>query len=766
MRRFALALVGATVWLTHTVAQQPQIPSGQPAVTFKAEVDYVDVDTIVTDQQGDFIAGLTIDDFQVFEDGKPQKVEMFSSVALPVERAERLSFANRPVADDVRSNEQALAGRLYVIVLDDLNTSLFRTNTVRRTARQFIERHLGANDVAAVIYTSGRADASQEFTSDSSRLLAAVDKFIGRKLRSSMLDKIDTYYRQQELAAMAARGRDPSSGPASVNSGSASAGSSTDPTINPYTRGDGYPDRTFDSEDLERGYRAVRVLEELRDLADFMGQIHGRRKAMLLFSEGVDYAMTDIFGAHNATDVMRATQDAIAAAARGNVSVFGIDPRGLVGMSPDAIALDSPGPSGDQTAVANLQGFAAEMRLSQDSLRALAEETGGFASVDSNDPTSSLDRIVRANSTYYVLGYYPPAHPRDGRFHKIEVRVKRPGLRVVARKGYASPRGKTPQERAKDDLARLARDAKKGGADTTTAELRAMLNSPMQQQVGVPMLVHAAAFKGAPAASGVSRATAENAHSVALAIEMDSTRFQFERRNDGAVFANEVELSYFSVDERGKPLRGERREMELTLRPDTYQQVRLAGLRINERTALAPGRYQLRIGVREAGVGAVGTVFYDLDIPDFSREPLSMSGVLLTAGTSPLVPTLIADKAIGADLLPGPATSRRTFAQGDELALYAEIYDNIRTGPHTIAIATRLVGEDGGDVFASRETRSQPAQGNRDSSTHILSSRIPLKDVRPGRYLLRVEAQVNANSKDARTAARETVVTVIAAASR
>ena len=80
-----------------------------------------------------------------------------------------------------------------------------------------------------------------------------------------------------------------------------------------------------------------------------------------------------------------------------------------------------------------------------------------------------FDRIVRANSTYYVLGYYPPTHPRDGKFHKIEVRVKRPGLNVVARKGYADPRGKTPEERAKDEADRLARDAKKGGADNTSA---------------------------------------------------------------------------------------------------------------------------------------------------------------------------------------------------------------------------------------------------------------------------------------------------------
>ena len=82
-----------------------------------------------------------------------------------------------------------------------------------------------------------------------------------------------------------------------------------------------------------------------------------------------------------------------------------------------------------------------EFRLSQDTLRELAEQTGGIASVNTNDVTPAFERIVDANSRYYVLGYYPPTHPRDGRFHKIEVRVKRPNVRVEARRGYASPRG-------------------------------------------------------------------------------------------------------------------------------------------------------------------------------------------------------------------------------------------------------------------------------------------------------------------------------------
>ena len=79
--------------------------------------------------------------------------------------------------------------------------------------------------------------------------------------------------------------------------------------------------------------------------------------------------------------------------------------------------------------------------MSQDSLRTLADETNGFAAVNSNDFGSAFERIVSDNSAYYVLAYYPPSNKRDGKFHRIEVRTSRPGLRVRARRGYAAPKG-------------------------------------------------------------------------------------------------------------------------------------------------------------------------------------------------------------------------------------------------------------------------------------------------------------------------------------
>lgn len=159
-------------------ARQPQPPPAQPAapqppVTFRAEVNYVEVDARVLDAQGRFITGLTANDFQVLEDGQPQKVTAFSVVNLPVERAPRPLFASRPIEADVATNLTGVDGRVYVIVLDDLHTNVQRSPRVRAAARQFIERYVGANDLAAVVHTSGRSDAGQEFTNNPRRLLAA-----------------------------------------------------------------------------------------------------------------------------------------------------------------------------------------------------------------------------------------------------------------------------------------------------------------------------------------------------------------------------------------------------------------------------------------------------------------------------------------------------------------------------------------------------------------------------------------------------------------
>jgi VWFA-related protein len=701
-------------------------------VTFQVEVNFVDIDAVVTDARGNFVDDLTKNDFELFEDGKPQEISTFSLVDIPMPSAPPVvsGFSRtRPDAaavPDVKSNAQPIDGRLYVIVLDDLNVSPLRSQLVVRAGRQFIERHFGANDIAAVTYTSGRTDAGQEFTSERALLLAAINKFQGRRLRSTVLEKADQYF-QQHLKELELNQPDPE-----------------DPNQQPQSgtvRGPiGYSDITTDTDDFERGHRAQQVLGSLRRLAEFMGGIRGRRKALLLFSEGIDYPIYDVFGSQAATTVMMATRDAIASAARANVSFFAVDPRGLVGMTSETIELTA---AADPSLGFDAKGLLADMYLSQDSLRTLAEETGGYAAVNARNIDTALDRIVRANSRYYVLGYYPANAPRDGRFHKIEVRVKRPGLRVSARKGYVSPRPPTPEETQK--LERERERARGRAGDTqTSVELREILRQPLQRN-GLTLTVQAAPFKG-PSREAT----------VALAVEVDASRLHFTQQNN--TFADGVELSLFALDERGRSHGGNFYQLNLALRPDTHTRVRSSIVRMNPRLALAPGRYQLRVGVRESGAGEMGTVFYDLDVPDFGASGLAMSGLLLTDNEARDQFTPQPDTSLPAESLAGPATSRRVFRPNATLGVFAEIYDNVPSRDRReIEVTTSLVGEDGSAAMTARD--SLPRSDAR-SSRFPLIKQVPLTGVKPGRYRLRVEARLLGASA-IKPAARETTVVVL-----
>jgi len=722
-------------------AQTVQPPSSgtPPPVTFKAETSYVDVDAVVTDRQGNVVRGLTKDDFELLEDGEPQRIDMFTYVDIPAVPQDRFLAANRPISSDVKSNAPSLAGRLYVLVLDDLGTTALRSQYVIKSARQFIEQNFAANDLAAVVYTSGRGDASQEFTGDRRLLLASIDKFAGRKLLSLTLVKADEFFHEHlmELEVNSASANDTDNNGQPVQSGT--------------VRGPvGNPDVTTDPADFERGYRAQEVLHALRSVAETLGGVRGRRKALLFFSEGIDYPIYDVFNSPGASDVLAATKDAIAAAARSNVSFFTIDPRGLVGLSAEEIELDA---SADPSRGFDAHGLVAEMRLSQDSLRTLADETGGFAAVNSRNGAPIFDRIVRTTSTYYLLGYYPPDHPRDGAFHKIDVRVKRPGLLISARKGYASPRGKMPQEIDNEQRDRQLRAGKAAGAPQTSVELREILNSPLQQ-TGLTLAVQAAPFKNKPKEAAV-----------AVAIEVDGARLHFEPRNNNSAFHDDLEVSFFALDDKGKPHAGTVYNLNLTLQPDTYARVRGQGLRLNPRIALAPGRYQLRIGVRESGAGELGSVFYDLDVPDFTAERLAMSGMLLTSATSRLMTSAEPDTAVPAGLLPGPATSKREFSQGETLTVFAEVYNNLP--PHQrrqIEIVTTLVAETGTEAFKSTQPAGADSQSKSRNSSVTYTTSIPLKDIQPGRYLLRVEAAPGGGGTAAsiKPVIRETLLTVLA----
>jgi hypothetical protein len=148
-------------------------------------------------------------------------------------------------------------------------------------------------------------------------------------------------------------------------------------------------------------------------------------------------------------------------------------------------------------------------------------------------------------------------------------------------------------------------------------------------------------------------------------------------------------------------------------------------------------------------------VFYDLIVPDFRKDTLAMSGLLLWSASAQQTPTAAPDPAV-AQLLPGAVTSRREFPVGDKLALYAELYDNSPApAPHHLDVAVRLISDDGDEVFAADESIA-----SRQSEPEKISAEFVLEDLPPGRYLLRVQATPRGGDSAA-AVARETLISVV-----
>jgi VWFA-related protein len=537
------------------------------------------------------------------------------------------------------------------------------------------------NDLAAVVTTSGNRKATQDFTNNRGLLLQAVDQFVGRKVVSPGLAGLSM------------------DGTPEANSPEAAA-----------------PQRIFNARSM---------LETIEKLASFAGTVRNRRKALVLVGEGIDY---DLGSADSTPRELRdRLRDFIGAANRANLSLYAFDPRVFTQGGDDFVDIASGLPEDPEAPVtvksAKLQD---DLMASQDNLRTMATETGGFAVTGSPKAVAgAFDRVRVENSNYYILGYYPANEARDGKFRKIEVRVKRPGLRVQARRGYTAPKGNAP--------ALLRVDAKEG----TSPEVRDALAATLPV-AGFTLYASAVPFKG----------TAPNA-SVVVIVQVDGKDLRFAPKDDR--FEDSVEVSVVAIDKIGKTRGGERMTLDMPLTAKTHAFVAEAGLAFQMRLNLPAGQYQLRIAGRDAGSGRVGSVHYDLDVPDFTSPPLAMSGLVLTADQAGQVPNPRPDEEL-TKLLPGTPITLREFARGDVLTAFVEVYDNQGDQPHKVQIASSVQAEDGRVMFKQEDQRSSTElKGARGGYGHL--AKIPLRELGPGLYVLRLEAR--SSLKPETTASRE-----------
>jgi VWFA-related protein len=418
----------------------------------------------------------------------------------------------------------------------------------------------------------------------------------------------------------------------------------------------------------------------LRDVLAWLGRQTLRRTAVILVSDGAAGGSANIMRLQESLTLDNLTTGRLGAA---NVSIYGVDMRG-------------PG----------------TVQLPLDQLTSIAEANGGFVVMDNPEIGRGFDRLVAENSTYYLLSYYA-SHPGDSRVHSINVRVKRPGVRVRSRQGYTSRLSDVPASRTPGDTQ---------ASPMTIAALR----SPTQRS-DLRMRVFAAPFRGPSNAS------------VLLGIDLVGAGLPLD--SDGP-----VEISYVAVDTKDKEHGWRTDRFSLNLQPDTRTRVERNGVSVLKRMELPPGRYRLHVAASAPDRNRAGSVLHDLEVPDFKKAGLAMSGVLLMSKSR--AHTLIAHADEQAkSILPGPPTATRTFPRDDEIAVFAEVYATKQPPSDEVNIVTTARSDAGEVVFEKTETlRSSKLEGGYRHVVHI-----PLQAFEPGAFILSVEAKSKRKPNSAKT---------------
>jgi len=386
----------------------PQAPAGdQQQPVFRTGINFVRVDVIVTDKNGNQVAELQPGDFDVLEDGKPQKIETFKLVKLDGGVADAIKEPPKPIRNDYDEESEAARDdvRLFAIFLDDYHVRRGASMTARNPITRFIDTQIGPSDMVGIMYPL-ESTASVRMTRNHDAVMKAIQQFQGRKYDYTPRNEFEERYAH-------------------------------------------YPTETVEL------IRNQVSLSAIKALIVHMGSLKEGRKALILVSEGYTNlvppqmrnmnaqlpgsgnpnAFNPFAGVNDVNedraqwsaslDLESDLREVYAAANRYNVSIYAVDPRGL------------PGFEFDINENVNMTTDQKYLSSTMDTLRELAENTDGRAIVNRNDLDVAMKQITRDTSAYYLIGYNSSQTPQDGKFHEIKVRLKnKPGVQVRARKGY------------------------------------------------------------------------------------------------------------------------------------------------------------------------------------------------------------------------------------------------------------------------------------------------------------------------------------------
>ena len=401
MRALVVLLLFVTAAVLPAAAQQiGQNTSSTPAAPYTLSVkSQLVVETVVAkDKQGNFIPGLTAKDFTITEDGAPQTIRFCEHQDLPANAAplpaaapgtEEIKLYKRltrtQVASETIENDRYKNRRLLALYFD---MSAMRPADQLRAlsaAEKFLRTQMTTVDLVSILrYQGGSVDVLQDFTADRNKLLSILETLI-------------------------------------VGEGQGTAESVDDSSSADTGAAFGQDDTEFNV------FNTDRQLSALQTAAKMLSQLN-EKKSLIYFASGLRL---------NGIDNQAQLHATVDAAIRAGVSFWPIDARGLVAQAPLGDATQgSPGNSGMYSGTA-AQANTSNFQQSQDTLFALAGDTGGKALFDSNDLDHGIVQAQQAISEYYVIGYYTTNTARNGHFRRVKISLTQDATaKLDYRQGY------------------------------------------------------------------------------------------------------------------------------------------------------------------------------------------------------------------------------------------------------------------------------------------------------------------------------------------
>lgn len=571
------------------VASQEAAPGQSPEMVLKVTTRMVVVDVIVRDKKDQGVPDLEAADFTVREEGVEQKISAFSfrrpgsaAASVPASTTPPNLFRNLP-------RFQANSA-LNVILLDGLNTTLLNQAYVRVEMIKFLEKLPQGQPVA--IYALGRKlRLLQDFTTDLSELKKVVQSFKGQG------------------SHVLSNPTGTSEVPMTLQGWAEETASEKAPQFK--SQIEGFAAETVSNQtDTQIQYTMVALNSLARMLAGYPG-----RKNLIWITEGIPVNIfTEVsisMGAAQTTSSgptrslgnpdarersQRSYNDQLALInnlmADAQVAVYPVDARGLVGPALNNVANNVSGQGAMGGLASRMEGAQAEALFQAHSnMRDIADKTGGKAFFNRNDLDNAVRGDMEDGSTYYTIGYYPQNKDWNGKFRKIQVSVRRPGLKLRYRSGYFAV-----------DRGLYLKDHPQLGE----AELDLALSPD------------------APVASALQFAVAvvaptQTQSKVLLNYGLDPHDIIFAHGTDGLEHADlECAVRAFVPAKIDKPVKTEASRVSAKLTPEVYKTISGSFFPCQLQLDLAPGTYLLRLAVRDNSNGLLGSVNAQVTVPAVS----------------------------------------------------------------------------------------------------------------------------------------------------